>query len=115
MSEWVLDEAGTISVELILDRFQNFGAFSNGALDYAIDVGDIQIQAHRACAYTGRTGMTLAEVGIFVSQHDVRVADLQFSVADLAAGLVHAKHFGGAEDLLVIVNGLGSAFDDQVR
>jgi hypothetical protein len=46
MSEWVLDEAGTVSIELVLYRLQNFRACRDRAFDYPIDIGDVQIQAH---------------------------------------------------------------------
>jgi hypothetical protein len=46
MSEWVLDEAETVSIELVLYRLQNFRACRDRAFDYPIDIGEVQIQAH---------------------------------------------------------------------
>jgi len=60
MSEWILDETGAIPVELVLDRLQNFRARSDGALDYVVDIGDVQIQAHRTRSDAGGTGVPLA-------------------------------------------------------
>src|SRR6202043_3300617 len=84
------------------------------ALDHAIDVRKVYIEAYRARADGGRAGVSLPHAGIFVAQHDVRVADLQLGVTDLAVGAIHAKEFGRAEDFLVVLNGLGRAPDDQV-
>ena len=76
MSEWILNEARAVSVELILHRLQDFGALGRCAFDHTIDVGKVYIEAHRARADGGRTGVSLTHAGILVSQHDVRVADL---------------------------------------
>ena len=114
MSEWILQEAGAVSVKLVLHWLQDFRALSRRALDHAIDVGKIYIQAHRARADGGRTGVSLSHAGIFVGQHDVRVADLQLGVTDLAIGTVHANGFSRSENLLVVLDGLGGAPDNQV-
>src|SRR5712675_2386631 len=112
MSERILNEAGAVSVKLVLHGLQDFRSIGRRFLDYAIDVGKIYIEAHRARADGGRAGVSLTHVGIFVGQHDVRVADLQFSVSDLAVRAIHANGFSSTENFLVIFNGLGSASDD---
>ena len=43
MSKWVLNKAGAVSVELILNRLQKFPACGGGALDRFIDIGKIYI------------------------------------------------------------------------
>ena len=48
MSEWILDETGTVSIELVLYRFQNFCACRDRAFDYAIDIGDVQTRLRNA-------------------------------------------------------------------
>lgn len=47
-----------------------------------------------------------ATLGEFVGQQDDRARDLDFSVADLAAGHRDAMQLGGAEFLLVKLNRL---------
>src|SRR5579864_8688816 len=73
------------------------------------------MEAYRAGADAVGAGMPLAHLGIFVGNHDSRVADLEFGVTDFAIGLAHAKNFGGTENFLVIIDGLRSILDDQVR
>jgi len=41
------------------------------------------------------------DLGVFVGQHDAGVADTDLGMMDLAAGIVHAHHLGGAERLFV--------------
>ncbi len=112
MSERILNEAGAVSIELVLDRLQDFRALGFRAFDHAINVGKVYIQADRAPADGGRAGVPLPHLGILVGQHDVRVADLEFGVTHLAIRAIHPKDFGRAEDFLVILNGLGRAFDN---
>src|SRR5216684_1133556 len=114
MSEWILNKARAVSVELVLHRLQKFRALGRRFLNYAIDVGKVYIQAHRTRADRSRAGVALPHAGIFVGQHDVRVADLQFGVTDLAVRAIHANGFSRSEDFLVILNRLGSALDDQI-
>src|SRR5258708_3131181 len=99
MSEWILNEAGAVSVELVLNRLQYFRALRPRLLYHTIDVGKIYIQAHRARPDRGRAGVSLPHCGILVGQHDVRVADLQLGVADLAVRAIHANGFGCPENL----------------
>src|SRR6266850_1933794 len=103
MSEWILDESRTVPVELVLNRLQDFRALGSGALDYAVDIREIYVEAHRARADGGRAGVSLAHAGIFVSQHDVRVANLQFGVTHFAVRATHANEFSRAENLLVVL------------
>src|SRR5712692_10333824 len=115
MSARILIESGAVYVELVLNRLQDFGALGRRALDHAIHVGKVYIEAHRAGADGGRAGVSLSHAGVFVGQHDVRVADLQLGMTNLAVRAIHTNGFSRSEDFLVILNGLGSAPDDQVR
>src|SRR5215510_427358 len=115
MSEWVLDEPGAISVELVLDRLESFCALGHSALNYSVDVGNVQIQAYGAGANAGSAGVPLPHGRIFIGQHDARVADLQLGMADSAVGLGHAKEFFSTEDFRVVFDGFSGVLDDQVR
>src|SRR5271163_3530670 len=86
MSKRILKEAVAVSIKLVLHRFQDFRPLGLRALDYAIDVGKVYIQAHRASADGRRARVSLSHVGIFVGQHDVRIADLQLGVPTLPSG-----------------------------
>src|SRR3982074_1000161 len=107
MSERILNEARAVAVELVLYRFQDFRALGRRALNHVIDVGKVYIEAYRARADGGRAGVPLPHAGILVRQHDVRVADLQLGVTYLAVRAIHANGFRRAEDLLVVLDGLG--------
>jgi hypothetical protein len=50
-----------------------------------------------------------------VRHHDGRIADLDLGMADLAARAGHSHQFRGSESLLVEVDGLCGAINDQVR
>src|SRR6185295_1727663 len=54
-------------------------------------------------------------LGELVGQHDHGAADHELGVADLAVGTTHAHALGGAQDLLVEVDGLRGAVDDEIR
>src|SRR5438270_13559813 len=114
MAKRILNEAGTVSVELVLNRLQDFRALSRRALNHAIDVGKVNIEAYRAGADGGRAGIALPHAWIFVGQHDVRVADLQLGMTDLAVRTIHANGFSRSEYFLVILNRLRRTFDDEV-
>src|SRR5215467_12068541 len=65
MSEWVLQEAGAISVELVLHRFQYLSAFGDGAVEDLVNVRKVDIEADRTRANGGGAGVSLAHAGIF--------------------------------------------------
>ena len=98
-----------------MNGLENFGACGYGALDDFIDVGEIHVKTYRTGANGDRARMAQPHAWIFIGQHDVRIADLQFSVGDFAARLFHAHHFSGAKNIFVIFNGLRGPFDNQIR
>ena len=114
VSEGILDEAGAISIELVLNRLEELRALCGCAFDDFVDVGKVDVEAHRAAANSGCAGVSRAHAGIFVGQHDVGVADFEFGVTDLAVRAGHADGFSGSEDFLVVVDGLRRAPDDEV-
>src|ERR1051326_3253937 len=115
MSKRILNEAGAVSVELGLDRLEDLRALGDRLFDHAVHVRSIYIEAYGACADGGGAGMALPHFWIFIGQHDVRVPNLQFGMADLAVGAIHAHLLGGPEDFLVVLDGLSRASDDQIR
>src|ERR1035438_5271314 len=48
MSERVLDKAGTISIELVRDRFQDFRSLRSRSFDDCVAIGEVHIQIGRA-------------------------------------------------------------------
>ena len=115
MSKGILNEAGAVSVELVLNRLQELRAFCGCTLDHVVDIGKIDVEAHRAASYCGGAGVSRAHAGIFVGQHDVGVANFELGVTDLAVRSGHADSFSRSEDLLVVFDGLRRAPDNQVR
>ena len=48
VSKGILNEAGAVSVELVLNRLQELRAFCGCTLDHVVDIGKIDVEAHRA-------------------------------------------------------------------
>src|ERR1700737_2319476 len=95
VSEGILDEAGAISVELVLNRLEGLRALWGCALHDIVDVGKVDVEAHRTAADGVGAGVPLSPAGIFIGQHDMGVANLQLCVTDLAVRAVHAYGFSG--------------------
>src|SRR3984893_9344324 len=53
VSEGILDEAGAISVELVLNRLEELRALCGCALHDIVDVGEVDVEAHRTAADGG--------------------------------------------------------------
>src|SRR5882757_75252 len=114
MSKRILNETGTIAVELVLHRLQNFRFFRHGLFDNLVAIGDVHVQAYRRPTDAGRADVTLAHFWIFVREHEARVADLQLRMADLSIGAIHTHDFGCAKNILAILDRSGSVLDDEV-
>src|SRR6266850_378483 len=76
MAKRILNEAGAISIELVLNRFQGFGSLGHGLFDDLVTISDVHIQAYGRAAHAGCADVALAHAGIFIRQHDARVANL---------------------------------------
>ena len=63
-------------LDVTLQKATNGSAVAAALAGNAIDIGKVYIQAHRAGADGGRTRVPKAHAGIFISQHNVRIADL---------------------------------------
>src|SRR5439155_17568166 len=113
VAEGVGDGAGAVAVELVLQRLEHFRAERHGPIEHRVAVLEIERQPDRRAA----DGLRAARVHLrmFISEHNVRIADLDFRVADFPTGRADAHQFGGAERLFVEFNRAPSAIDDQVR
>jgi hypothetical protein len=58
--------------------------------------------------------MSGAHAWVLIRQHDVRIANLEFGVANFPIRSIHAKQFGRSKNFLIVIDGLGSTLDDQV-
>jgi hypothetical protein len=65
--------------------------------------------------HVGRRHVGFRAARRLVGQHDSRVADGEFGVADLASGHLHDGYVGGAKRLLVEFDGSRGIPDHQVR
>src|SRR6266446_160853 len=115
MSKRILNEAGAISVKLVLDRLEDLGLLCHCLFDDLVAIGHVHVQTHGRSADAGGTDVALAHAGVFVRQHEARIADLQLGVTDLPVRTIHAHDYGGAEYILVIFDRSRSVLDDQVR
>ncbi len=89
------------------------GAGGEGLSEQGVHVLDVEEQ--RDCGAAQGLRAARAHLGELVGQHDRRVADLDLSVADAAVRRGHAHQLGRAKRLLVEIEGLRGALDDQVR
>src|SRR6266478_2987488 len=113
MSEGIPDKAGAVSIELVFDRFLDLRSLRDRFCYNFVDIRQVHIQTDRRS--TDSLSAPMSHLQVFVRQHDARVADLQLSVADLAVGTIHAHNYGRSENVLVVVDRLRRALDDEVR
>ena len=78
-------------------------------LEQPIDV--LNIQAHGNRTPTESFGTLETDFGIFISQHDARITDLDFGVSQLSARARQPHYFRGAKRLLVELNSVRCAVD----
>ena len=112
MAPGVVELAGPVAIELVLDGLGLFGAGLDGVLEGLVDVLDVDGEGDGRAAELLR--VVEVHVGRGVGHHDHRVADLDLGVADAAVGAGHAETLLGAEDLLVELDGVAGAVDGQV-
>src|SRR5437867_9597058 len=60
MSKGILNEAGAISVKLVLDRLEDLGLLCHCLFDDLVAIGYVHVQAHRRSADAGGTDVALA-------------------------------------------------------
>src|SRR3977135_971203 len=108
----ILEEARAISVELIRNRFQDFPSLLGCFFDDGVAVRHIDIEAHRRGS--NALGAALTHRRIFVSQHNARIATLYFGGADLAVRTIHSHNYGGAENVLVVLNRFRGTLNNKV-
>ena len=113
MPEGVLELTGPVTIELVLDPAIRLGAGLDRGVEGRVDVLDVHADGHGGAA--DRLRPQVAHVGVLVREHDHRISDLQFGVADLAVGPVHAHALLGSEHLCIEIDGPGGAVDDEVR
>jgi hypothetical protein len=113
MAERVLEGAGPVAVELVLDLAYGGGAVLEGSLEAGVDVLDVDHHRDRGAA--DLLGRLVAHVGEGVREHHHARTDLDFCVADLAVGAAHAHALGCAEDGPVEGDCGVGAVDAQVR
>src|SRR5437588_5836 len=71
-----------------------------------------------ACGCGGaalRSRTAIAHTGVLIGQHDDRITDLDFGVTHRTVRSRHAKQLGRAKRVLVELDRLRGAFDDEVR
>src|SRR5882724_1340164 len=115
MPKRILNEAGAVSVKLVLDRLEDLGLLCHGLFDDLVTIGHVHVQAHWRPTDAGGADVALAHAGILVREHEARIANLQLGVPDLPVRTIHAHDYGGAEYILVIFDRSRSVLDDEVR
>ena len=112
-AEGVLDGARAVTVELVLHGPNQLGTRGQRGLDGCVHVLDVDHHAHRGATEGPRSART--HLGVFVGQHDHRVADDDLGVTYLTSRARHPHLLGGAKDPLVEVQRLGRSVNDQIR
>src|SRR5262245_34843407 len=84
VAERVDERPGAVAVELVLQRPRLHRARGQRLREARVDVLDVEQEADRRAAQRPRAVVT--HLGMLVGEHDHRVPDADFSVADLAAG-----------------------------
>src|SRR3981189_706369 len=82
MPEWILQRARSISVELVLDGLQLLCPACDRSIENFVYPIDISHQAHAGSAK--RLWTAVAHFGVFVCEHDCRIANPDLCVADFA-------------------------------
>ena len=113
MAEGVPEKAGTVSIELVFDRFLDSRSLRYRFFENFVAIWNVHIQTYRR--RTDGLSARMAHLQVFVRQHDARVADLQLGMADLAVGTVHAYDYGRPENVLVVFDRFRGTLDDEVR
>src|ERR1700730_937052 len=112
VAERVLDAADAVAVKLIRYRPAPLCPGRDGALDRSIDIVDVKMDRDRRAA--DRLRAERLDVGVLVGQHDAGAAYADLGVMDLAAGVVHAHHLGGAERPFVKGDRIAGGVQDEV-
>src|SRR5258706_219007 len=109
----VLDRAGAVAVELVFQRPRELGTCRHRLLHRVVHVLHVEMEVDRGAA----AGLRREErhAGHFIRQHDVRIADLDLGMAELALRSRDAQQLLRAERTLVEVDRLRRAADAQVR
>src|SRR5438874_5635448 len=113
MAEGISKRSVAIAVELVLDRTDYLRSVRHGAFDNLVDILDVEHDADWRTAVGFRTARL--HLGEFVGQHDRRIANFDFRMADRIPRPFHAKQFRRSESLFVKLDCLRRTFADQVR
>ena len=113
MPERVGQRAGTVAVELVLDRVQYFGSVCNGPLEDGVAVLHEKAKSPWCTAIRKRAaGVSL---GALVREHEHGIADLDLGVSDFSVRPRETHDFEGAEGLPIELDGAGAVMHDQER
>src|SRR5215467_4240220 len=105
MTKGITHFAVAIAPELVRKWHFDLGAGFHRAVEHYVHVFGVDDER------TTRDGIgarSLGNAGKFVTEHQARVANLQFGVTDSAAGASHAPELLGLKNLLIVINGFGS-------
>src|SRR6202162_2098218 len=109
MAEGIRESAIAITPELILKRHGDLTTCGNRPLEIVVHISavDEKITGRRRFGIWIRRGRHL---WVFITQHELGVADLQFSVSNLSIWSFHTIDFFCSQRLLVKIDGLRGIF-----
>ena len=110
--EGILEASRAIAVELVLQRLPLGGARVERLPEDAVDVLDVDVYRDGCAAC--RLGTDGSHLGMFVSEHHDRIADLELGMADFSARPAHSHALLRAEHRAVELDRVACAVTDQV-
>src|SRR3954453_24013547 len=113
MTKWILQCTHAVAVELVGQRLQRLRTRSNRLVEDFVCV--LHVQQHAHWSVSRRFWTPVAHLGMFIRHHDRRITDLDLGMADPAVRGRHSHHLCCSEGLLVEIDRLRGAVNDQVR
>src|SRR5438034_9247984 len=113
MSEMSFERAVAVAVKLFLDGTLNLSACIQKPLSWGVDVFDVNHEARANASQCLRTANVA--FGKFICQHDDRVTDRDFCMANPPVSHRHPKFFSRPQRLLVELERFSGSFDIQIR
>src|SRR6266496_1678361 len=112
MPKGVLDGRHPVAIEFVFDGAEQFGASPESTIDRSVDVREVEHDADRRAADRARAEGTHRRM--LVGQHDNRAADCELRMPYAAVWTAEPITLDRAECVLVKIDRLGRAVDDQV-
>src|SRR5689334_21727877 len=113
VTEGVRDHSRSCAIELLLDGTDERRALLQCTAHGLLGVRYDEVETDPGSAPRGRTDGS--EIRMFVGQHQQRVANSNFGMADAAVRIDQSEEFLGSKGSRVEIQGIGGVLDDEMR